>query len=66
MSFKQLERCYIVHELPHAYVQIIDSVKINDIDSVKEAEKNYFITSLICKSYLKDIRYKRNIHDYIN
>ncbi|MED4411541.1 hypothetical protein [Schinkia azotoformans] len=66
MSFKQLERCYFVHELPDVYVQIIDSGKINDIDFVNEAEKNYFITSLICKSYIKDIRYKRNIHDYLN
>ncbi|MBT2283626.1 restriction endonuclease [Paenibacillus polymyxa] len=65
-NFKQFERCYSKEDLPGVYSQLIINEKITEIDFVTEKEKNYFLTSFICRFKIKNNNYKQIIFNYLS
>jgi hypothetical protein len=63
--FSQIERCYSKMELPGIYLTYIVDGGITGIKFSDDHEKNYFITSQICKNNIKKKEYKEYIISYL-
>lgn len=64
--FNQFERSYSKEELSNVYFEYIISEKINEIDFDSDSERNYFISSHICKYNIKNYKYREVIFDYLD